>query len=288
MAKWTRKKINPDNINQGDEYTKNDNVSLENLNAITNAGFYSQDFAEKLVENIDVSEVGNVGTPSVSLVEGDGATADKPYKKFKFANLKGEQGIQGPKGEKGDSGTDIVQETGESPTSVMSQKATTNVLNNKVDNGDLCGFVLAFAGRTAPYGWLLCDGSAVSRTRYSDLFSVIGTTYGAGDDSTTFNLPNLLDKFIQGSNTAGTAKSAGLPNITGYGKEVIMCKDNYGFSGVFSSTSLIGDYWDTNAGGGYQGSRFRLDFNAANSNSIYGASNTVQPPSLTMKYYIHY
>ena len=75
------------------------------------------------------------------------------------------------------------------------------------------GVVQAFAGNTTPQGWLLCDGSAVSRTNYAALYAVIGTTYGAGDGSTTFNLPNLVDKFVEGSATAGTVKSAGLPNI---------------------------------------------------------------------------
>ena len=53
------------------------------------------------------------------------------------------------------------------------------------------GSVMPFAGATVPFGWLLCDGSAVSRTTYKDLFSAIGTTYGVGDGVTTFNLPNI-------------------------------------------------------------------------------------------------
>ena len=72
------------------------------------------------------------------------------------------------------------------------------------------GVVQAFAGRTTPQGWLLCDGSAVSRTTYAALFAVIGTTYGAGDGSTTFNLPNLVDKFVEGSATAGTVQPPAL------------------------------------------------------------------------------
>jgi hypothetical protein len=53
------------------------------------------------------------------------------------------------------------------------------------------GMVAAYAGSSAPSGWLLCDGTAVSRTTYSALFAAIGTSYGAGDGSTTFNLPDL-------------------------------------------------------------------------------------------------
>ena len=52
------------------------------------------------------------------------------------------------------------------------------------------GTVVPFAGATAPDGFLICDGSAISRTRYADLFAVIGTTYGTGDGNSTFNLPN--------------------------------------------------------------------------------------------------
>ena len=55
------------------------------------------------------------------------------------------------------------------------------------------GFIAPFAGSTAPDGWLVCDGSAISRTRYADLFAVIGTTYGSGDGNTTFNLPTAND-----------------------------------------------------------------------------------------------
>lgn len=53
------------------------------------------------------------------------------------------------------------------------------------------GGVIVWTLVAAPSLWLLCDGSAVNRTRYADLFSVIGETYGAGDGLTTFNLPNF-------------------------------------------------------------------------------------------------
>lgn len=68
--------------------------------------------------------------------------------------------------------------------------------------------ILQFAGATAPSGFLICDGSAVSRTTYSNLFSVTSTTYGAGDGSTTFNLPNLLGRVPVGKNS-GTFSALG-------------------------------------------------------------------------------
>ena len=60
------------------------------------------------------------------------------------------------------------------------------------------GVVIPFAGSSAPLGWLECNGTAVSRTDYAALFIAIGTTYGAGDASTTFNVPDLRGEFIRG------------------------------------------------------------------------------------------
>lgn len=80
------------------------------------------------------------------------------------------------------------------------------------------GTILAYGGATAPKGWFLCQGQLLSRTEYSELFSVIGTLFGNGDGTTTFNLPDLRDKFAEGastSNVLGSEKSAGLPNIKG-------------------------------------------------------------------------
>jgi microcystin-dependent protein len=61
-----------------------------------------------------------------------------------------------------------------------------------------------FAGTSDPTGWLLCDGTAVSRTTYAALYATIGTTFGAGNGSTTFNLPNLTSKFPRGAVTPST------------------------------------------------------------------------------------
>ena len=149
------------------------------------------------------------------------------------------------------------------------------------------GVVQAFAGRTTPQGWLLCDGSAVSRTDYAALYAVIGTTYGAGDGSTTFNLPNLVDKFVEGSATAGTVKSAGLPNITGdFSKTGIIGIFDH-TSGSFSGNSSR--LYSVNATSTqYDGVISAISFDASRSSSVYGKSTTVQPPALTMRYIIKY
>lgn len=150
------------------------------------------------------------------------------------------------------------------------------------------GAVVAFAGNTTPQGWLLCDGSAVSRTTYASLYACIGTTYGAGNGSTTFNLPNLVDKFVEGSATAGTVKSAGLPNITGNssnqsGALNVPNESSGAFADTRASTVALAGTSD-----GYYGYGRVLSIDASRSSSIYGNSTTVQPPALTMRYIIKY
>ena len=77
------------------------------------------------------------------------------------------------------------------------------------------GFIGSFGGSTVPSGWLLCDGSAVSRSTYSNLFSALGTTWGAGDGSSTFNLPNFKDRFLVGAgNLYSLGSTGGLANVT--------------------------------------------------------------------------
>jgi microcystin-dependent protein len=88
------------------------------------------------------------------------------------------------------------------------------------------GTVVAFAGPTIPAGWLLCDGSAVSRTTYAGLFGAIGITNGGGDGVTTFNLPDYRGRFLRGVDIDGvpgrdndsgsrTAPQAGMASVTG-------------------------------------------------------------------------
>ena len=66
------------------------------------------------------------------------------------------------------------------------------------------GSIIAFSSLTVPDNWLACNGAAVSRETYAELFNVIGTTFGGGNGSTTFNLPNLNNRTLRGSSTIGT------------------------------------------------------------------------------------
>lgn len=79
------------------------------------------------------------------------------------------------------------------------------------------GIVMPFAGSTAPQGYLLCDGSAVSRDTYSELFAAIGTVYGSGDGSTTFNVPDLSGRVVLGvsqSHALGTTGGEAAHTLT--------------------------------------------------------------------------
>ncbi len=137
---------------------------------------------------------------------------------------------------------------------------------------------------TPPTGFLFCNGQAVSRTMYPDLFSVLGTTWGAGDGSTTFNLPKSEDLVLQGAsatNPVGTYLSAGLPNITGSIKA-------YGYVPGATSGAISYTYYGSNNSWGGTGSSTPTDItiDASRSSAIYGASDTVQPPAACVKFII--
>ena len=87
------------------------------------------------------------------------------------------------------------------------QQDETGALQKVVINAGV-GFVLPFYGEVAPPGTLACDGSEVSREAYDELFQVLGTKAGAGDGSTTFNLPDLRGQFVRG--TGGNAAALGV------------------------------------------------------------------------------
>lgn len=74
--------------------------------------------------------------------------------------------------------------------------------------GDIPGIFKEYAGGTVPANYLLCDGSAISRTTYKALFAAVGTTWGVGDGSTTFNLPDSRGVFHRGAGTNGTLQKA--------------------------------------------------------------------------------
>lgn len=168
------------------------------------------------------------------------------------------------------------------PSLAQIKKALTEMLPKLKPLSVPTGMISAF--HTVPEGWLQCNGAAVSRTTYAALFAVIGTKYGSGDGSTTFNLPNLHHRFIEGTNTTsevGQSVSAGLPNITGtfteHGNTLgLKC------TGAFTGEARID--LNSNQGGAWDGGRVTM--NSSRSSSVYGAASTVQPASTRLLYCI--
>ena len=152
----------------------------------------------------------------------------------------------------------------------------------------LLGTIVAFASNSvAPSGYIHCNGAEISRTTYAALFAVISTTYGAGNGSSTFNLPQLADgRFIRGESGAGNYYGAGVPNITGQATSGMWGRQNQnaGWNGCF----VIYDGGTAGSEGDGSYRTVGLDFNAARSSGIYGVSSTVMPQSLSMKFYIKF
>jgi phage-related tail fiber protein len=195
-----------------------------------------------------------------------------------------------------DTNGNLIQIEGKTPPNTANsiELTTAEWVNNKLSAYIPTGTVLPFAGNTVPKNYLLCDGSAVSRSTYANLFKIIGTTYGSGNGSTTFNLPNLVDRFVEGGSASGVVKQAGLPNIKGTCASIVWSfsddrLETQAFSPPFSGYKIVenGEHfsagWNSSSTGGR---RVGVTFNAADANMIYGASPTVQPPAIVMKYII--
>ena len=183
------------------------------------------------------------------------------------------------------------------------------------------GVIHMFAGSTSPVGWLICDGSTVSRSTYSALFAVIGTTYGSGDGNTTFTLPDLRGRVPIGAGTG-----AGLTNRvlgTQYGAETVTLDSTSlpthshantvsgGSTGAMSanashSHSATKSYWHNSGSAAYTftggSSAIGLDTpttdsknldhthtftpSISNANAGSGGSHANIPPVLTLNYII--
>lgn len=165
---------------------------------------------------------------------------------------------------------------------MQGDKKVANVYNiNNNSYSVPIGCIIPFSGSTIPVGFLLCDGSEVSKTDYADLYAIIADTYGTATDTAKFKLPDLRDRFVQGANgNLGTTKEAGLPNITG--KFYHDTNAKAGLSGAFTyegtgRQNLMNDT-PTNSG--------LITFDASKSNPIYNNSDTVQPPSVCLNFVI--
>lgn len=135
---------------------------------------------------------------------------------------------------------------------------STNTFNAFANKSTPAGTILIYGGATAPEGFLMCNGQAVSRSDYDVLFQIIGTTFGTGDGTTTFNVPDLRTKFIVGSGTGYALGSTGgaesvtlttqqIPAHTHTGGAAIV---GYSYYNIQSSTGVINNANTGSTGGG--------------------------------------
>lgn len=142
------------------------------------------------------------------------------------------------------------------------------------------GTVIAWASSKNPSDgtWLECNGQSCSA--YSELSAVLGKN----------TVPDYRGRFLEGNSLAGTVKEAGLPNITGSTGKTFTGNDTglvAGGNGCFGATKTYNALYPVEIGNGvYSGGSICISFDASYSNSIYGASTTVQPPAVTVRYFI--
>ena len=139
---------------------------------------------------------------------------------------------------------------------------------------------------TLPANTIWLEGATVSRTTYSKLYAIYGTTYGAGDGSTTFKLPDFRNRAIWGANTFGYL-AAGLPNVSGW-FEVPQYRDYDKADGTVFQSSELSTNGKVEPENNYVFTRRKVSLSLNRGNSIYGASTTVQPPAIKVRVYTRY
>jgi microcystin-dependent protein len=132
------------------------------------------------------------------------------------------------------------------------------------------GIVVPYAGASSPAGWLFCDGTAVSRTTYAALFSAIGTTYGSGNGSTTFTLPNTGSKFIAGKGSVGWSNAL---TDTGGSEIAVTVSHTHIYPHTHSGSTTLGEGAHTHL--------LDVDHNAAAYGSSGGIGITTSSPDAT-------
>lgn len=147
-----------------------------------------------------------------------------------------------------------------------------NALSGQPDSGVPSGVMVPFAGKTVPDGWLLCNGAALAKAAYPDLFNAIGYTWGGYGD--TFSLPNYNGRHVLGTtyaNNVGSTVSAGLPDISGSWGSAFE-ENGSGWQSSGAVYSSISNSWNVeipdNAGPGY----IQRSFKASRYSGYYGAS----------------
>jgi len=137
------------------------------------------------------------------------------------------------------------------------------------------GGLMPYAGATSPEGWLLCDGTAINRTTYANLFALIGTTYGSGNGTTTFNVPDMRSRMPMGAG-AGTGLTSRALAATGGAESVVIASGNL----PLHTHSIAHDH--ASATSGAQSVDHSHSVNPPNTGSTTGSadhSHSIDPPN---------
>ena len=149
------------------------------------------------------------------------------------------------------------------------------------------GVIMPFAGQSAPEGWMLCFGQEVNRDTYSDLFMILGDTYGSGDGSSTFNLPDLRGRMLLGIDNMGGESANRVVNeqadvLGGNGGE-----ENHTLTeDEMPSHSHSGSMSQSGGGGSHSGSGAHHGNSNNTSESGGNQPHNNMPPFITINYII--
>lgn len=165
---------------------------------------------------------------------------------------------------------------------------------NKVLYGDgnwkpafFAGMIMPYGGANSPDGWTICDGKALSRETYWELFNVIGTYFGYGDGSTTFNVPNLRGRALKGASNSkplGTTIQAGVPNLAGEFGGGYHARSGHGEFGT--GPFYVSRYFNSGAGD-HSDAGVVFGFDASRANSVYGRTvDTVEIDASSVNFII--
>lgn len=326
--------------------SKTENILLEtliadvNINSKNDVNIVSLDNNINIIGNNDITLSTNVGNVSVNSYEG--IINENAYLDINITSKTGNINIESVAGSINETSLDDLSLTSSNGAININSSENISLItgsNNQVTANNIInapyiwqasyllvptGGIMPFAGTSSPGGWLLCDGTAISRSTYSILFLVIGTTYGSGNGTTTFNLPDFRNRMpigvsesynlgitggastktlsiseIPAHTHTGTTDSSGSHthsvNDPGHNHQYYMSRDD-GNSSNNAGQNPAGDAFGSDYGNNTSTSTTGITINSNGSHTHSfttnntGGSNSfsIMPPYLAVNYIIKY